>query len=113
MNVSRICRELRIALADLLTPAAVPGYAELGWRDRWLTDLRTLRVVVMSPGCRRVTVCYAAWWLAGKTAIWRADIVGLAAYTPELTALLWLLPLAALGRRRALRQVLGPYWSRL
>lgn len=109
----RLYRELRLALTDVFAPAAVPGYAQLNWADRRRADWRALCLVLRAPGFPRVLAAYSGWLLLGKTLVWRADVVSLAQYLPELTALVWLLPLAARARRNALRRVAGPHWSRL
>jgi len=106
-------QELRVATRDLVAPAAVPGYVRLTRRDRTLTDLRAWRLVFLSRSGARLAAAYAGWWLAGKSCIWHLDMRGMLVYLPEFTALLWLLPLAAWLRRRALRRLLGPHWSRL
>jgi hypothetical protein len=111
-----LCKLHRIVVTachDLVDPAAVPGYSQCSPLQRWQLDWRALMLFCRDRYGQWVISLWIIALLAARIIAWHFDLGRPATDGLLLGSAAVLLLAVAVGRRRALRRLLGPHWQGL
>ena len=98
------CTLFRAFIDEVFSSDNVDGYRQLPLWQRKRVDLRLCGRALRARGFWRWVLISCLWLMLAETAVMRLDLVGPERFWPGLSLLFVLIPVVAVGRRRALQE---------